>query len=131
MEAISIADLAEISGISRERIEEVKSALGIKCVRDGSRWLLTPSDACLLSRELDLPDNLQIHTEYAVGIAPAKNPNWYYCKIDGINEKTPVQIPRRFWGKMHGKRFRVEKVTDKNGTTWRHEWFRKAYAYGR
>ncbi len=54
-------------------------------------------------------------------IHEARNPNWVYCQIDGVDGKKPVAIPRRLRGKLNGKRIAIDAITDVNGTTYRHE----------
>lgn len=55
-----------------------------------------------------------------VCIAQAKNPQWIYVKLDGIEGKWPVVIPRRLTGKLEGKRITVEAITDATGTSYRY-----------
>ena len=54
-------------------------------------------------------------------VHPARNPRWLYVKIDGIEGKHPVAIPRKLRGMLMGKRIPIEAITDASGgTTYRH-----------
>ena len=56
----------------------------------------------------------------AICLSQAPNPQWIYAKVDGIEGKTPVVIPRRLTGRLTGKRIEVEAISDSNGTSYRH-----------
>ena len=53
-------------------------------------------------------------------ISQAKNPQWVYVKIQGLEGKHPVIIPRRLSGKLDGKQIKVEAITDVTGTSYRY-----------
>jgi hypothetical protein len=57
----------------------------------------------------------------AVVISQARNPQWVFAKIDNLDGKYAVAIPRKLSGKLEGKRINVEAITDDTGTTYRHE----------
>ena len=56
----------------------------------------------------------------ATVLRPAHNPRWVFCKIDGMEGKVPVVIPRKLVGRMGRKSFEVEVIQDVRGTTYRH-----------
>ena len=57
----------------------------------------------------------------AVVKSQARNPQWVFAAIDGIEGKCVVAIPRRFTGKLEGKVINVEVIKDETGTSYRHE----------
>jgi len=57
----------------------------------------------------------------AVVQSQARNPQWVFASIDGVEGKCVVAIPRRFTGKLDGKVINVEAIKDETGTTYRHE----------
>ena len=57
----------------------------------------------------------------AVVQSQARNPQWVFASIDGIEGKCVVAIPRRFTGKLEGKVINVEVIKDETGTSYRHE----------
>lgn len=50
----------------------------------------------------------------------AKNPQWIYVKINGVEGKVAAVIPRRLTGKLVGKSVYVEAITDSTGTSYRY-----------
>lgn len=54
-------------------------------------------------------------------IGPCANDKWVWCRIEGMEGRHPVLIPRRLRGKILGKPITIEAITDINGTTYRHE----------
>ena len=56
----------------------------------------------------------------AVVLSQAKNPQWIYVRINGMDGKFPVIIPRRLTGKLVGKSVKVEAITDATGTSYRY-----------
>ena len=53
-------------------------------------------------------------------LSQAKNPQWVYVKINGIDGKHPAIIPKRLTGKLVGKSVKVEAITDDTGTSYRY-----------
>lgn len=53
-------------------------------------------------------------------IAQARNPQWVYVKLNNVEGRIPVVIPRRLSGKLEGKRIYVEAITDSTGTSYRY-----------
>lgn len=56
----------------------------------------------------------------AMVLSQAKNPQWVYVRIGGMEGKFPVIIPRRLTGKLEGKQIKVEAITDVTGTSYRY-----------
>lgn len=57
----------------------------------------------------------------AVVHAQARNPQWVFASVDGVEGKCVVAIPRRFTNKLEGKVINVEVIKDETGTSYRHE----------
>lgn len=57
----------------------------------------------------------------ATVISQARNPQWVFASIHGMEGKVVVAIPRRLTNKLAGKHINVEAITDENGTSYRHE----------
>lgn len=53
-------------------------------------------------------------------LSQAQNPQWIYVKVNSIEGKIPVVIPRRLTGKLVGKKVYVEAITDATGTSYRY-----------
>lgn len=51
----------------------------------------------------------------------ARNPQWVFAVIEGVEGKCAVAIPRKLSGKLEGKAINIEVVKDETGTTYRHE----------
>lgn len=57
----------------------------------------------------------------AVVQAQARNPQWVFAVVEGVEGKSVVAIPRRLTNKLAGKTINVEVITDETGTSYRHE----------
>ena len=57
----------------------------------------------------------------ATVIAQARNPQWVFASVDGVEGKSVVAIPRRLTNRLAGKQINVEVITDENGTSYRYE----------
>jgi hypothetical protein len=57
---------------------------------------------------------------YGTYVHEAPNPRWVYAKIDGVDGKRPVLIPNKLRGKLKGKKFPINAITDNKDTTYRH-----------
>lgn len=68
--------------------------------------------------EPDVPKQSGIYD--AIVMSQARNPQWVYVRILGMDGKHPVIIPRRLTGKLAGKTVKVEAITDSNGTSYRY-----------
>lgn len=55
-----------------------------------------------------------------VCISQARNPQWIYVKISGVENKIAAVIPRRLTGKLIGKPVYIEAITDSTGTSYRY-----------
>ena len=122
---IKLKDFCEENEYRRQDVDRVIDELGIKKYRCGQAFCITRDNALIVSRELDLPEQLQPELRQARYIHDARNRSRVYAKIEGLPNKHPILIPRKLYGKLAGKRFKVEKIEDNTGVTWRHEWFRK------
>ena len=129
MEDISPDDLAKSLGVSRADVDAMRKKLGIKCVRVDQKWVVPAEKAEIIANELSLPTELRGETLSARAIRAAPNPSWAYCAVEGIDEMTPVLIPRRYASTIVGKTFRCEKIQDKDGVTYRHEYFRSLNSF--
>lgn len=128
---IKIIDIMRENGWDRKTVNDAIARLGIKKFYVGAAHGISVHDADVLVKELSLPKELQGETFWATYVHDARNKSYVFAKIDGIPNKHPVLIPRKWQGKMARKRFRVEKIQDTNGISWRHEWFRKLTSYDR
>lgn len=57
----------------------------------------------------------------AVVQSQARNPQWVFASIDGVEGKSVVAIPRKLTGKLDGKVINVEVIKDETGISYRHE----------
>ena len=53
-------------------------------------------------------------------LAEAPNPSYVFAYIDEIKMKVPVIIPRRYKGKMKGKKITIEMIEDVRGRSYRY-----------
>jgi len=53
-------------------------------------------------------------------LADAPNPSYVFAYIDEIKMKVPVIIPRRYKGKMKGKKITIEMIEDVRGRSYRY-----------
>ena len=53
-------------------------------------------------------------------LADAPNPSYVFAYIDEIKMKVPVIIPRRYKGKMRGKKITIEMIEDVRGRSYRY-----------
>ena len=125
---VAVKDICSETGAKRSAASALVRKLGLQTRKDGAVVMVQSGDAEILRREMLLPVEMCAQTHTAQVISPCKNTNWVYCKIlerkDGFRH--PVLIPRRFANKLtKGKKFNAELIRDKNGETYRHEWFAK------
>lgn len=125
---IKIKDWCEANDLDRKEVEATIKRLAIKRHKQGVAYYLTEKDTLRLARELSMPDELKVEIVDAFWVHDAKNPSWLFARIDGFEGKHPVLVPRRFQNKLKKKRFKVEVVRDKEGVTFRHEWFTRVRA---
>ncbi len=119
---ITCTELAEEMGVEVEQL----LARAKRVVRpgqskgEGAATVYTEEGADLIRQAEEAP--LTVAKLYkARGLNNAGNPRWVYCSIDTFEGKIPVAIPRKLQGKLVGKVFMVEAITDIKGTTFRHE----------
>ena len=104
----------EIEAIRKEKLSDKdwrKMAWGIAIMKSGEEII----------RNNDIVPEIYPKKHRAWVKAPAKNPRFVWCLIDGIEGRHPVLIPRRFIGKLVGKYITVDEIRDINGVTYRHE----------
>lgn len=129
---IKLTDLCKRASCDRKKLDDLIDKLGISRHKVPlNSWAVKDKDAQILLRELGLPAELQGETFWAKHLHDGRNKRWVFAKIQGVPNKHPVLVPPRFAGKLTGKRFKVERIEDKDGVTWRHEWFRKIKTYDR
>jgi hypothetical protein len=87
----------------------------------GKNTWLTVDGAETLRLAVDAP--LAVPTKLrGIVIRDAQNPRWVYVKLEGVDGKVPVAIPRRLRGMLAGKNISIDAITDaQGGTTYRHE----------
>lgn len=129
MEDIKFSDFCDSVGAERAEIDKIRKKLGIKCRLESGDWVISLDEAEVLRKKLALAPEFHAETLMAKAVRRAPNPNWLYCSIEGEDLVQPVLIPRRFHGRLDGKRFPVERIVDKNGVTYRHEWFARLSSY--
>ena len=126
---IKLADWVREHDLDRKEVDATLKRLAITPTKRGVAYYITGDEAQIVGKKLDLPEELQSVFLWAQWIEDAKNKSWVMAKVDGYEGKRPVKIPRRFCGKMRGKRFEVEKIEDKNGITFRHSWYARLNSY--
>lgn len=59
----------------------------------------------------------EIVPEYHMGevLKGAENPNYIWVHIRQLKKKVPVVIPRRYYGKLIGKKIKIEEIKDARG----------------
>lgn len=133
MEGIKLTDLCKQIGCEREELDAMVKKLGMGTFKVfPNAWAVYPNAAKILVRELTLPDELQGGVYKAQALHKAQNKRYWFCKIDGIENKHPVLLSSKL--KAHicrGKRFEVERIEDAKGVTWRDVNFRKISGYDR
>lgn len=85
----------------------------------GKNTWLTPEAAKKIELAVVIPPVVP-DLLYGIALLQAPNPYIVYAKIEGIEGKHPVFIPRRLHGKLIGKRIPIHAITDAKGTTYRH-----------
>lgn len=128
-----IADeYAESNGLNaikaRQAVNDMIKKLGIKTQKIGPALYIPAERERQLRVELSLPDELQIKFAWAYLLHDAANKNFVFAKVEGYPNKHAVQWPRRKGKPVKGKRFKVEVIEDKEGVSFRHEWFHQTRA---
>jgi len=85
----------------------------------GRNTWLTPEGVEKMRLAVEIPLAVPVIVK-GLCLHDAANPNWVYCKLDGLEGKKPVAIPRRFHGRLVGKTIPIHAISDATGTTFRH-----------
>lgn len=118
---VKITELAEELGVNVNELLEVKAS---KLTEDdwtgrGKNTWFTEDAVAKIRLAMDIPE-LSPDVLYATFVHAAPNDRWVYAKIEGVDGKRPVLIPRKLRGKLKDKKFPVHAITDNKGTTYRH-----------
>jgi len=118
---VKITELAEELGVNVNELLEVKAS---KLTEDdwtgrGKNTWFTEDAVDKIRLALDVPE-LSPDVVYATFLHAAPNNRWVYAKIQGVDGKRPVFIPKKLRGKLKDKKFPVHAITDIKGTTYRH-----------
>lgn len=110
--------------LERKEVNDAIKRLGIKTFKVKNALHIGEGDASVLLNELCLPEELVPTAVEGTVLEVCRNPMWVMCKWDGVEHKHPCLLPRRFQGRFpKGKRIKAERIEDKNGVTYRHEYF--------
>lgn len=121
MSAIRITDLAEQLNVSVNRLMTLKTTkLEVTDYKGvGKNTWFNEAGIAKIRLAIDIP--LAVPNQFiGMVLSYAKNPNWVWCEIVGMEGKKPVAIPRRLRGKLLNKRIPIHAITDATGTTYRH-----------
>lgn len=121
MSAIRITDLAKTLNVSVNKLMTLKTTkLDVSDYKGvGKNTWFNEAGIAKIRLAIDIP--LAVPNQFlGTVLHHAKNPNWVWCEIHGMEGKKPVAIPRRLRGKLLGKRIPIHAITDANGTTYRH-----------
>jgi|Laugresbdmm110sn_2_1035109.scaffolds.fasta_scaffold09374_3 hypothetical protein len=115
-----ITELAIRWNVDVSALLELKSKLNPDhCSGAGKNTWFTEEAVDLLEIALDVPELLPDKT-YGVVARNAANPNYCYVKLHDKDSVVPVCIPRKYSGKLVGKKINVEIITDINGSSYRY-----------
>ena len=117
----------KITALAEELDVSVNEIMMLKCKLEEDEWkghgkntwFQTEEAVEKLRLALDIPLAVPDVLTGSV-LRSARNPNWVYAKIIGMEGKHPVAIPRRLREKLVGKKIQIHAITDINGTTYRH-----------
>jgi|TARA_R110000796_G_scaffold35270_1_gene90778 hypothetical protein len=116
-----ITDLAKRFDVSVDELLEIKQKKLTKedwTGRGKGTWF-TEDGVEKVFLELEAPDVLP-ELLYGTFLHEAPNDRWVYAKIEGVDGKTAVLIPRKLRAKLKGKKFPIHAITDNRDTTYRH-----------
>jgi hypothetical protein len=125
MEYVKVAQFCKRTGNLREDVDEMIEKLGISKQKIGTSWAITQRAADRIDKELNLPPELETVTLKARFMHEANNKRFVFAKIEGIEGKHAVLIPRKLSGQLKNKVFEVEKIEDVHGVSFRHADFVK------
>lgn len=123
MDYVKITDFCKTSGNSREEVDAMIEKLGVSKIKIGNAYAITRRAASRIDHEINLPEELQQETLNAKFLHEANNRRFVFAKIQDVEGKHPVLIPKRLAGKLRGKNFKVERIEDNSGVSYRHEDF--------
>jgi len=118
---VKLTNLAKKLGITYAEADEIKT-LKIDsgdCSGKGKNTWLTEEAAAKFTLAVEVPSVVPINLIGMV-IHGAPNPNWLFAKIEGLEGKWPIVVPRRLHGKLIGKKIPIHAITDAKGTTYRY-----------
>jgi hypothetical protein len=116
--------LAEELGVPpNELLERAKRILKPAQLKGGKNAHFTffTEDGADLLRQADVAPLTVAKRYKAFCLHAARNPRWVFCKIEGMEGKHPVAIPRKLQGRLVRKSFVAEAIEDSDGVTYRHE----------
>ncbi len=116
-----ITNLAKDLDVSVNKLLELKES---KLMDDewsgrGKNTWFTEDAVKKIFLALELPE-VSPSILYGVYVHEAPNDRWIYAKIEGVDGKRPVLIPNKLRGKLKGKKFPINAITDNKDTTYRH-----------
>lgn len=123
MEYVKIVDFCKNTENSREEVDAMIEKLGVSRIKIGNAYAITKRAAARIDHEINLPEELQQETLNAKFLHDANNKRYVFAQIEGVEGKQAVLIPRRFAGKLRNKNFKVERIEDNTGVSYRHEDF--------
>lgn len=127
MKYIKIVDFCKKTGHSREDVDRIIENWSVGKEKVGNAWAITEYIANRIDQELTVPEEMQSVLHTAKFLHNANNPRYVFAKVVGFEGKHPVLVPRKLQGRLEGKNFKVEKIEDVTGITFRHEDFMKLH----
>lgn len=118
---VKITDLAQELNVTVNELLKLKDT---KLTPDdysgkGKATWFTAEAVQVLRDALEIPE-LTPDRKSGVVLREARNPNYVYVLLEGVDGKVPVCIPRRMQGRITGKRIVVELITSTTGTSYRY-----------
>lgn len=118
---MKITELADELDVNVNKLLEIKASKLTKedWTGHGKNTVFTDNGVTQIRLYLNAPE-ISPDVVYATFVHSAPNDRWVYAKIEGVDGKRPVLIPRKFRGKLKDKKFPVHAIKDSKGTTYRH-----------
>ena len=119
---IAFNDLCTELGITKFQLAKLRDerlAEGEYVTVEGRKFF-TEEGAEKLRLAVAVPEAVPKRLQMRV-IRRAPNPHWVYCLMEKDKGLVPVAVRPRDCDKLIGKPIYVDVITDKNGTTYRHE----------
>lgn len=127
MKYVKISEFCKKTGHTREDVDKIIENWSVGREKIGNAWAITEYIANRIDQELSIPEEIQSVMYNAQFLHNANNPKYVFAKIIGFEGKHPVLVPRRLQGRLQGKNFKVEKIEDNTGVTFRHADFAKLH----